>query len=344
MKALVATGLLLVAGLARPQNSPDWPDWAYGQLEPLTSDSLTAPPCPDGSRAIDCAFIGPPVAEDGIRHSLPGTDRTFTRNEAYENYGPADWYPQDHPPMPDVVAHGKEDAGSRACSLCHYPNGQGKMENGHVAGLPEQYILQQLEAFARGARHSADPRKANTNEMAMIAASLTPEERRQVARYYSSMPYRKMVRVVETAEAPAVRTTRNGLLLPLEGEAPVALGNRIIEVPEYPERTEVNRDPRAGWIVYAPVGSLATGRKLADTGGGKTIPCKFCHAAGLTGMAEFPGIAGKTASYVMRQLWDIKQGTRESPVMQVVVENLSVAELTALSAYVASLDPAGSPD
>ena len=46
------------------------------------------------------------------------------------------------------------------------------MENGHVAGLPADYIRQQLDAFANGTRRSADVRKANTNEMAMIAGSL----------------------------------------------------------------------------------------------------------------------------------------------------------------------------
>ncbi len=62
-------------------------------------------------------------------------------------------------------------------------------------------------------RRSSDPRKANTNEMAMIAAGLSDEEKQQVAEYYSSIPYRKMVRVIEADEAPQVRTTSNGLML-----------------------------------------------------------------------------------------------------------------------------------
>ncbi|HSG63846.1 MAG TPA: c-type cytochrome, partial [Gammaproteobacteria bacterium] len=219
-------GAIVLASPAIAQHGPDWPDWAYGMLEPLSAASRVAPPCPEGSRPVDCAFGGAPVPDDGIKRSLPDTDRTFTRNEAYFDYGPADWYPGDHPPMPDVVANGKVSEGVRACALCHYPNGQGKMENGHVAGLSESYFLQQLEAFATGKRRSADPRKANTNEMVMIASRLTEAERREAAAYYAAIPFKKMVRVVEADEAPQVRTTSNGLMLPLGGEPRMPLGMR----------------------------------------------------------------------------------------------------------------------
>ena len=329
----------LLSGSAFGQHGPDWPDWAYGLLEPLSDESRVGPPCPDGSRPIDCAYQGSPVADDGIKRSLPDTDRTFTRNEAYESYGPADWYPGDHPQMPDIVAHGKQSAGLRSCALCHYPNGQGKMENGHVAGLTEGYFLQQLEAFASGARRSADPRKANTNEMAMIAAGLTDEERRQIAAYYSSIPFKKMIRVVEAEQVPQVRTTSNGLMLPIEGAPPIPLGMRVIEIPEEPERTELSRDPRGMWITYAPPGSLAAGEALVMTGGGKTTLCSACHGPAMTGLADFPSIAGRTASYTMRQLWDIKQGTRQSLIMQPIVAQLTAEDMLYISVYLASLQP-----
>ncbi len=332
-------GSMILGSAAFAQHGPDWPDWAYGQLEPLGPDSRTAPPCPDGSRPIDCAYQGNPVPDDGIKHSLPDTDRTFTRNEAYANFGPADWYPGDHPQMPDIVAHGKESAGVRACALCHYPNGQGKMENGHVAGLTEGYFLQQLEAFAAGNRRSADIRKANTNEMAMIAASLSDAERREIAAYYSSIPLRKMIRVVESDQAPQVRTTTNGLMLPVEGAPPMELGMRVIEVPENPDRTEMSRDPRDTWVTYAPVGSLAAGEALVAGGGG--IACGACHGPELRGLGDFPSIVGRTASYTMRQLWDFKQGTRQSAVMAPIVAALSAEDMMYISVYLASLDPGG---
>ncbi len=315
------------------------PDWAYGYLSPLAPGDRVAPPCPPTAKPFpDCAYVGAPIKEDGIKRTLPGTSRTFTRNEVFFDYGPADWYPEDHPSMPDIVAKGKQDQGVRACALCHYPNGQGKMENGHVAGLPEAYILQQLEAFKTGARKSADPRKANTLEMAQIARLLTPEEAKAAAAYFASMKFRPWTRVVEAEKAPAVRQTMNGLFMPAEGP-PIPLGQRIIEMPEHAERTDGVRDPRSGFVAYVPVGSIAKGEALVTTGGGKTVQCGLCHGPDLRGMQNVPGIAGRTASYTMRQLWDIKQGTRKSAQMAAVVAPLTIEDMINITAYAASRTP-----
>ena len=45
------------------------------------------------------------------------------------------------------------------------------------------------------------------------------------------------------------------------------IGMRIVETPENPERTEMLRDPRSGFIAYAPVGSVKKGEALVKTGG-----------------------------------------------------------------------------
>jgi cytochrome c553 len=340
LSGLFLTLALAVLTLAVPsaQEAPrPAPDWAYGYLAPVGPGDRVAPPCPDTAKGFpDCAYVGAPVPDDGIKRSLPGTPLTFTRNEVFFDFGPADWYPGDHPPMPDIVAKGKQAAGSRACALCHYPNGQGKMENGHVSGLPAAYILQQLNAFKTGARRSADPRKANTNEMAAIARSLTDDEAKAAADYFAAIPFKPMVRVVEAEMAPAVRQTTNGLFMPIPNAPPIPLGQRIIEMPEHPERTDVTRDPRAGFVAYAPIGSIAKGEALATTGGGKTTRCAVCHGAELKGMGNVPGIAGRTASYTMRQLWDIQQGTRKSQLMAPIVAKLSLEDMLNITAYVVS--------
>jgi cytochrome c553 len=321
------------------RQAPDWPDWAYGYLTPLAEGDRVAPPCSLTANPRACRHPSTAVPDDGIKRTLPDTTASFTRNEANFGYGPADWYPGDHPPMPDIVAHGNESVGVRACSLCHYPNGQGKMENAHVAGLPAAYILQQLEAFENGDRRNADPRKGNTNEMARMPRGLSDAEKNQIAEYFSSMPFRPWVRVIEAEEAPQVRAT-GGLMIPIEDASPMPLGQRIIEVPEYPERMEIMRDPRSGFITYVPVGSLAKGEALVTTGNGKTIQCGLCHGPGQRGLGEIPGIAGRTASYTMRQLWDIKQGTRKSPgAMEPVVQNLTSEDMLNIVAYLASLTP-----
>jgi cytochrome c553 len=340
---LAAGALMLCAAGAvaqtSPEHGPDWPDWAYGFLTPLRDGDVVAPPCPLDARPMSCRIPGTPVPDDGIKLTLPGAPAAYTRNEAWNGFGPADWYPGDHPPMPEIVAHGNQSEGVRACSLCHYANGQGKMENAHLAGLPANYILQQLAAFERGDRHSADARKVNTNEMGRMPHWMTDAEKQQAADYFSSMPFRQWVEVVEADEVPEVRAS-GGLMIPVDGGAKMPIGDRIIEVPAIPERMELQRDPRVGFITYVPVGSLAKGEALVTTGGGKTIQCGLCHGPDLRGLGDIPGIAGRTASYAMRQLWDIKQGTRKSAgAMEPVVQNLSAEDMRNIVAYIASLAP-----
>jgi len=341
---LSLTGITMSGGYLGAQSTlehgPDWPNWAYGWLEPLGDHSVVSLPCPLDANPRSCRRPTDPVPDDGIKFTLPGAAGTFTRNEANDGWGPADWYPGDHPPMPEVVARGKPSAGVRACGLCHYPNGQGKMENAHVAGLPVNYFLAQLDAFENGDRYSADVRKENTNEMARMPLGLTDEEKREIAEYFGSMPFRPWIReVVETDMVPQVRA-HGGLMVPLEGEPHVPLGNRIIEVPETPERMEPMRDPRTGFITYVPIGSIAKGEVLVTTGGGKTIQCTLCHGPGMQGLGDIPGIAGRTASYSMRQLWDLKQGTRQSSgIMEPVVTNLTSEDMLNIVAYLATLPP-----
>ncbi len=324
------------------QDDPDWPNWAYGYFESLQETDpniYQVPPCPEMANPRSCGPVGTPLVDDGVKHSLPGTSLTFTRVEANYSWQPADWYPGDHPDMPEIIAIGDMERGIRPCSLCHFPNGQGKVENGHVSGLPANYILQQLEAFKNGERISADYRKANTNEMARIAAWLTDEEKSQVAEYYSSLPFRSMVRVVESEQAPQVRASLNRLTMPDEEVPWQPLGDYIVEVTENLEETEIMRNPRGTFIAYVPVGSIAKGEALVTTGAGKTILCGACHGLDLKGLGDVPSIAGRTTSYLMRQMWDVKQGTRVSLLMTSVLANLNAEDMMNISAYLATQAP-----
>ena len=308
------------------------PDWAYGiRLEPQ-------PPRPE---------------DDGTVFSLPDTDQTFTATQI-RGRPIADWYPGDHPiPMPDIVANGRtEEEGPEVlrCALCHYPNGQGRPENASVAGLPVSYFIQQMDDFRHDLRNSSEPRKGNSRLMTQIAKNLTDEEILAAAEYFGAQPWRPWVRVVET-DTVFRSYTLGGIYLPVgceidhftecddaattSGAEP--LGLRIIETPENIEHAEVQRNPRSGWIAYVPVGAVEKGRRLAEAG-----QCSVCHGPGLKGLGPLPGIAGRTASYLMRALYDMQQGTREglwSDLMKPAVADLSTEELLYLVAYAASLDP-----
>jgi cytochrome c553 len=325
--ALIAAAVVASAQVSVP------PPWAYGYT--MAGPEPAAPPCSRESKPLDCARMQTPRPDD-TQHTLPGSDKRFTEFQIHYDYGPADWYPGDHPPMPDIVAHGRKSDKLRACSLCHYPNGHGKMENASPAGLPAAYIRQQLEAFRNGARRSADPRKANTNEMIQIARHLTDAEMQAAAEYFSAIQRREWVRVVESETVPKTRVGVNGLFQPAPGNEVEPLGARIIEMPEDPVLTERFRSPRSGFVAYAPPGSIARGEVLVTRGGGKTVQCALCHGPGLQGLANVPGIVDRPASYVIRQLVDMQAGTRASELMRPVVAKLDENDLIAIAAYLAS--------
>jgi cytochrome c553 len=333
------------------------PLWAYGYITlPATPGDYTMK-C-QGERADPCDRPGGlPTDPQNTPRRLAGSDREFTVAQINARYNPADWFPNDHPPMPDIVAHGKEANGMRACAICHLPNGKGLMQNGSVSGLPKDYIVQQLADFKSGKRHTADPNKANGYEMQAIARNLTDAEARAAADYFSSVKFTKWVRVVESDTAPMFTATVNGLFLKSEGTEAVALGKRIVEMPESTYETNILRNPRSGFVAYVPIGSLKRGEGLVTTGGatmvdgkmvaGPTMACGTCHGQDLRGM-EMPGagvvppIAGRSPSFIGRALYDMQQGARNGATaafMKPVVGKLTDDDLIAIAAYVSSLEP-----
>jgi cytochrome c553 len=59
-------------------------------------------------------------------------------------------------------------------------------------------------------------------------------------------------------------------------------------------------------------------------------------------MGDVPAIAGRSASYLMRQMVDMRSGTRTGPgadLMKPVVGQMNNADLMAVAAYVASRAP-----
>ncbi len=80
----------------------------------------------------------------------------------------------------------------------------------------------------------------------------------------------------------------------LDGNETEPIGARLIEVPEHPDLTDL-RDDRAGFVVYAPVGSLAWGEALVKTGGGRTTACADLSRRRSQGARPGPGPGGPIA-------------------------------------------------
>src|SRR5215213_5034112 len=89
----------------------DIPAWAYAIAPP-------PPPLPPGTTAPPN-----PAAADTTLRTIPGSSKQVPRNRINQT----DWFPEDHPVMPSIVANGRAgDPNATACSLCHYPTGKGR--------------------------------------------------------------------------------------------------------------------------------------------------------------------------------------------------------------------------
>jgi cytochrome c553 len=177
--------------------------------------------------------------------------------------------------------------------------------------------------------------------MASLSRAATDAEVESAAAYFSALRPRAIIRVVETDTVPKTRVA-GWHLAAVEGGGTEPIGRRIIEIPEDLERF-VSRDARSRFIAYVPVGSIRRGRALAAGGrGGTTVQCGTCHGADLKGLGPIPGIAGRSPSTFVRQLYDFQHGARAgagSALMKPTVEKLTASDMLSLAAYAASLRP-----
>ena len=177
--------------------------------------------------------------------------------------------------------------------------------------------------------------------MTAIAKAASDDDIQAAAAYFSSLKPKSVIKVVETDTVPATQIARVFYMLSKDGGTE-PIGKRIVEVPDDAAQFE-HRDTRSTFTAYVPKGSVAKGEALAKTGGaGITTPCAICHGPDLRGVASIPGIAGRSPSYLVRQIYDIQQHARAgsaSALMVPVVEKLSQDDMISLAAYVSSLKP-----
>jgi cytochrome c553 len=313
--------------------------WALAQDPNHQTSSRELPIWAYPVEASGPAYTHPPADDTRVRH-VPGSTVTYTTPQVHNLFSVPDWFPNEHPPMPEIVAHGRKPV-MYACGYCHLPNGQGRPENASVAGLPLGYIEEQMAAFKNGERKSSEPKMISVAHMVEIAQAATPDEVMSTASYFAGLKLKPWIRVVEIENVPKTRIA-GGMLVLADGGGMEPIGERVIEVPEDLERTEL-RDPSSGFIAYVPMGSLKRGEALVMTGDHeKTMPCTMCHGADLKGLGNVPSIAGRSPSQMIRQLIDIQTGARNGPSalpMKGVVSGLSNDDIVAITGYLASLKP-----
>jgi cytochrome c553 len=287
-RVFVFAGVLAAAGLA-----------AAGALAQSPSPGSTAASFPEWAYPVN-----PPLVpfDASVPQTLPGSSRSYTQAQIENDFAPPDWFPEDHPPMPAVVANGRAPA-VKACSKCHVTIGAGHPESSDLAGLPEAYIIRQMADFKDGHRKGG-----RAGSMLPIAKAVSEEEVREAAKYYASLPRPKWTKVVETDTVPKTELHVGGMRFAIDNGGTEPIGQRIIELPQAPERAHL-RDSRIGFVANVPVGSVARGEAPVK-GGGDRQPCASCHGPDLKGLGEVPHLTGRSPMYVFRQLNDIKAGTR----------------------------------
>jgi cytochrome c553 len=318
LTCLFAISAAAIPAPAVAQETP--PAWAY----PVNPPGFKLPP------------------DDGTVRRVPGSTAGYTLTQARDRFLAPNWHPGDYPAMPQIVASGRKPD-VFACGFCHRADGVGGPENANLTGLPKSYLVRQMAEFKSGVRKSAVPKRGPTELKDLLAKAVTDAEVEAASAYFASIKPRSNVRVVESATAPRVAVTAwYYSAVPGGGTEPI--GQRIVEVPEDTEQF-VSRDTRARFLAFVPEGSIKRGQALVTTGGGKTVACGTCHGgAALRGVAPIgvPGLAGRSPSYVVRQLYDFKHGMRngsQAILMQSSVVNLTIDDMIALAAYVGSLEP-----
>jgi hypothetical protein len=109
------------------------PDWAFPPL------GVTGAPRPP---------------ETGELKRVPGSTRAHTQSQIDSFNDPPDWFPDENPPTPQIVAQGKGPQ-VRACVSCHLSTGLGTRRILGSRARPTGYIVRQLAEFASGARKGA---------------------------------------------------------------------------------------------------------------------------------------------------------------------------------------------
>lgn len=317
LMSVVMAGTLSAGTPAAPLPPPAW---AY----PIN------PPAAPGAR---------PPNGTTPRH-VPGSRAAYTDAKIDDLFVAPDWHPQDHPAAPGIVVHGRAPE-VYACGHCHRMAGSGGPENAKLAGLPADYIVRQLQDYQRGARTTALPARVPQSFMIRIARALTAPEMAAAAAYFAHVATAINIHVVESAQVP--RTHVEGWRLGADQDGTLeAIGHRIVELPDRPRDFE-RRDSRTTFTAYVPPGSLARGKAVATTGAGVSVlACATCHGAQLQGLGQAPPIAGRSPTYMIRQLYEIQAGIRAGAAvapMKIGIAALSLDDMIAAAAWAASLPP-----
>lgn len=291
---------------------------------------------------LNAAEAANPAPFDNVRPlHLANSNAAFTEAQLHDLFYAPDWRPTSHSAMPPIVAHGHAPD-AYACGYCHSPSGQGRPENASLAGLPAAYILNQVTDFKTGARRSAW-RGSYLPSVLMIhsATHTTNEDLSAAAEYFAAQALWPRVHVVERERVPRSRIVGWVYVADQSGKVE-PLGQRLLEFAPDASRHE-KRDDAMRYTAYVPPGSVGRGKHIAQAGSDSpSNACMSCHGPQLRGVGPIPSIAGRSPTYILRQLLAFQTGARsgaDALPMRAVVKNLNIGNMIDAAAYAASLPP-----
>jgi len=118
-----------------------------------------------------------PAPDVGVPRRVPEQLRHLPLTQIRDRFIAPVWHPEDHPPLPPVVA--RQEARRVACGFCHRADGPGGPENSALAGLPRPHRAADKD-YKSGARRTAVP-KRNIDMMIGLAKAANDEEIAQAA-------------------------------------------------------------------------------------------------------------------------------------------------------------------
>src|SRR6266702_3633787 len=181
-----------------------------------------------GADDLEWAYPGTPKPaplDNVVQKQMPGSARKYTQAQIDDGFNPPDWFPDEHPPMPEIVAIGKKPA--RACALCHLPSGDGHPESSSLAGLPVPYLVRQMTEFKNGGRKGV---RATT--MIAIAQAITDADALAASEYFAALKPGVWTKVIETDAVAKTYVGAGGMRFAAPEGGTEPIGNRIIVLPQ----------------------------------------------------------------------------------------------------------------
>ena len=264
---------------------------------------------------------------------VPGSTQSYTRAQLDADDPFPDWFPHDHPPAPRIVMAQGKPGFPLPCADCHMPNGQGDITSPALAGLPKAYIIDQITAFRQGAR-------STPLVMTQEAQAINDADLDLASSYFSNLAYEPRTRVIETATVPKTHWV-DFVLVPNRNGAREPIGDRIIET-STDIASHIVGDYHVEDVAWVPPGSITRGAVIAARGTGKALPCESCHGPALRGLGDIPPLAGRSPTYIVRELIRFRLGQRTNPgaaPMRFEVSHLTLPDMIDVAAYAASRKP-----